>query len=282
MPRPAHTKSRFDLNLIELVRPPSYWPHPYSVEQAFQAFRWMIKTGDTYREPGRWGSSGVREVLSASSGVGLSGVAPIKSLEDLRQRFHYALLADGGKAVEQWRDDHGVRVGGRVTIPYAVHSDGHNSPAFTSPSNVKQELDRMLEPGPGQTMKMSLNCVHHDVRTLHSVEVRVFEGGFKFVLWYGDAPKSELHSHWDETIAASREGETFLQTFARARENFDLVVNGIRPSHPIDLEDMFWSGSDRNDPDRAHIEYQLSNDFRTPPKEIRPSLNEETSTGLKL
>jgi hypothetical protein len=281
MPRPINTKTRFELNLIELVRPPSYWPYPYSIEQAFQTLRWMITTGDGFQDPGRWGSSGVREILSASSGVGLSGVAPIRSLEDLRQRFHYAILANGGKSVVQWREEFDIRVGGRVTIPFAVHKDAHHSAVFQSQAHVGEELKRMLQPKPGQSMKVSLNYVHHDARTLHNVEIHVSKTGFKFVLWFGDAPKSEMHSHWDETLAASREGETFLQTFARARDNFDLLVKGVRPSH-ADLEDMFWRGPDRQDPTRDHIDYQLANDFKTKTKTTWLDSEDEVKAGLKL
>lgn len=268
MPRVYDIKSRFDLDIIELVRPDGYWPNPYSIEQAFQTFRWMAVTGKDYTKPGRWGSSGVRELLSMSSGVNLSSISGITSIEDLRRRFQYAVLGKGNEAITSWRNDHRVHVGEKVTIPYAVHKPynfGSSSAPFNSEANIQEELNRMLKPADDQTMKVSLNYVHHWVRNLHGVQIHAGDKGFVFDIWYGTAPKSTgRYSHWNDTLARSREGETFLQTLGRARDNFDLFVHGKVPAKGIDLSDTYWDRG--HDPRRDHIEYQLANGFQTPPK----------------
>lgn len=91
-PRKPSRKRWFDVRFIDLVRPDGYWPQPYTLEQAFEIFRWMVAKGEGYSTQERWGSRGVVDLLSATSGIGHSSVIPISSLEDLRKRFHYAVL----------------------------------------------------------------------------------------------------------------------------------------------------------------------------------------------
>uniref|UniRef100_UPI0019533060 hypothetical protein n=1 Tax=Klebsiella aerogenes TaxID=548 RepID=UPI0019533060 len=43
--RPRRKRS-FSIPLIELLRPDSYWPHPLSIERAFEVMHWMVETGD--------------------------------------------------------------------------------------------------------------------------------------------------------------------------------------------------------------------------------------------
>jgi hypothetical protein len=69
----------------------------------------MVKTGKDYRQQGRWGSSGPIELLSKSSGLGLSSVEPITSIDDLRERFQFAMFSGhGGEATRRWREDFNI------------------------------------------------------------------------------------------------------------------------------------------------------------------------------
>jgi hypothetical protein len=279
----GNTKSRFDLNLIELVRPEAYaFPSPYSIEEAFQAFRWMVKTGFEYRDDGQWGSVGVREILSATSGIGLEQVKPIVSIEDLARRFQYALLGHGGGAVQRWRDDFKIKIGERVTIPYQVHKNIYGNGAPVAPADVKKQLQRLLQPTPGQKMAMSLNFVHHGVRHLHDVKIAVSPNAFRFDIHYGTDKRSATgYSSWSETLAKTRDGETFIETLSRARENFDLVVHGTKPAGKVDLEDMFAF----HDARRKHVEFQLDNNFRTPEQKNIAEESDaqlEAATGPKM
>ncbi|GJD87780.1 hypothetical protein BHAOGJBA_1285 [Methylobacterium hispanicum] len=105
-PRPPRRRS-FQAPLIELLRPFGYWPQPLSLEQAFELLRWMVATGASkpeYTSQLRWGRAGVTELLSSSSGLSYDRVEPITSIEDLRRRFHMAILArPQSRGQELWR-----------------------------------------------------------------------------------------------------------------------------------------------------------------------------------
>lgn len=236
-------QSRFKVSFIELVRPGSF-PYPYTLEQAFQVLRWMATTGAEYRADTRWGDQGVFEVLSKKPSCrGFSGVTPISSLEDLRERFHYAILSKSENAiVDKWRRDHDVLPDGKAIIPYPVHKDWGVREPFKSQADLKKALTELLEPPREQRHKMAvaLNFVHGmESAIYHDVQIKVGRYGIAFILRYGDEGRHEFGSRWDEVIASTRENETFVETALRAYTNYKGLVFGAIPNVGLDLGDMF-------------------------------------------
>lgn len=238
-PEAPHKKAWFRAELIDLVRPDSFWPHPFSIEQAFEIFRWMVATGDAYRDPTRWGRVGVRELLSATSGTGADEVTSITSLADLRTRFHHALLASPRcPAVVQWRKDHRVEIGARIRVRSPVYTqfEGARHLGFGSEGAIKDTLDRITIRSRGQTLKARLNYVHLDVETVHGVSIAVSAKGFVFRLKYGDPfHDNRPYSAWSHSLARTRPGETFLETFARARDVYDMLMGATDPCDAADF-----------------------------------------------
>jgi hypothetical protein len=234
-------KSRFRIALSDLVQPDSRAFGAHSLEKAFQIFRWMVKTGDAYREENAWSpSTGVRELLSASSAVGLRHVTEIASVADLKKRFAYAILKyPHHQSVVKWRNDHGIEFGGTVTIPYAVTTDPQEREAlgFGFRQDIDMVTNDLLGGHKNHRMAFHLNGYHHDCRHVHSVKVHVAASGFLFRLNYGeDMVDNRIGSEWSYDLAATREGETFAATLARARDNFAGLVYGER-WNKLDLAD---------------------------------------------
>ena len=236
-------QSRFKVSFIEFIRPGSF-PYPYTLEQAFQTFRWMATTGANYRADTRWGDQGVNEVLSMKPSCrGFSGVYPITSLDDLRKRFHYALLSRSENAVvDKWRRDCDILPDGKATIPYAIHKDWGVRTPFKSQDDLKKALTELLEPPRELRHKMTvaLNYVHGmETAIYHDVQIGVGRNGFAFILRYGDEGRHDFGSRWDEVIASTREKETFVETAVRAYTNYQGLVFGTIPKVGLDLGDMF-------------------------------------------
>ncbi|MFC6047085.1 hypothetical protein ACFPYM_04465 [Methylobacterium hispanicum] len=98
---------------------------------------------------------------------------------------------------------------------------------WRSEQAIHEDLKRMFEGTAGTRMAVDLNSVHEDCRTLHGLRISVgSEYGFAIAVRYGDTHPKDWGSSWDVTIARTREGETFLQTLARARDVFDCFVHG--------------------------------------------------------
>ncbi|AOG02919.1 hypothetical protein [Bosea sp. RAC05] len=239
---PAARRRNFRVSLIDLVRPDSFWPHPISVEMAFELLRWMVEKGSdpSYATQLKWGKCGVEEMLSGGSVRGFTQIKPIQSLDDLRKRFHYAILSspesDGQVA---WRRDHRIDVNSSLTIKAPVYKAFHAVPqlGFTSEAAVIDQLEDVLTGAHGTEMAVSLNPAHPDLRCFDHIDISVQPRlGFSFFLTYGEPVTEKLRSSWSDLIAHSRPGETFLDTFARARDVFQCLVHGS--TQPCDMEDM--------------------------------------------
>lgn len=238
---PLRRKS-FTVPLIELLRPDGYWPQPLSIEQAFEVLRWMATTGSSkpeFTSQLQWGRAGIHELLTGGSGLSHGRVEPITSIEDLRRRFHFAVLSRASsRGQEMWRSEFGIRPEGTVTVPYPTYKPFAALPhlGWRSEADVHAEIKRLTTGSTGTQMVVNLNGVHQDCQTLHGVRIAVGTHGFALAIRYGDKHPSEFGSSWDVTIARTREGESFLQTFARARTVFDCLVHGH--ANDPDLGDM--------------------------------------------
>lgn len=241
--KPPLRRRSFEAPLIELLRPFGYWPQPLSIEQAFELFRWMVATGASkpeYTSQLQWGRAGVPELLSSSSGLSHDRVEPIVSIEDLRRRFHMAILArPQSRGQELWRQEHDIGPTSVVNVPSPTFKPFAGAPhlGWRSEQTIHDDLKRMFEGSAGTQMVVSLNSQHEGCRTLHGVRISVHpEYGFGIAIRYGDTHPTDWGSSWDEPIARTREGETFLQTLARARDVFDCLVHGH--ANECDLGDM--------------------------------------------
>lgn len=231
-PKPLQSgvKHGFKVNVSHLLDDRSgYWPHPATIEQAFQTFSWMTETALNHRESGQWGASGVTEMLSLSSGVNLHGVRPIRSLDDLRARFRAAVLNDrDDPTYKAWRQTNGIHLDAVLTVPCLVSKSftAFSHLGFPYEDSVGKLLDRLLSEKGDHEMAHSLNPVHPDCRFLHGVSIRVNPRSIAFDLTYGDKKVRPSVSSWTTTLAATRIGETFLHTLARARDVHDALVYG--------------------------------------------------------
>lgn len=221
-------RTKAKIRFIEFLRPDSFWPYPYTLEQAFHVFQWMVKTGtdETYRVDGQWGSSGPLELLSRKpTCVNHFAVDPITSIEDLRLRFHYALLSQyPNSGVLSWRKEEGIRIDSSRMI-YFPHGDENDpcayfggSQAYSSGSQ-KETLKQLFSQGRTATLQQQLNSFHPGAVECHGVRVYVTPAIFRFELSYGYAGSS-----WQHDLAATQENEPFLRGLSRAVKEFNSLV----------------------------------------------------------
>ncbi len=210
------------LSLIEFVRPDGSWPYPYSLEQAFELLRRMVASGRKYFVPGCWGQSGVLELLYGGGVVNCGALRPIESLSDLRRCLHRALLGIGNDAVERWRRRQHFRVTSTrtLTVPHyhpfrRYPFQGHQ----VSEHDIFLALTRYFHDVPGTRLPVSLNAVHLQARRVSRAIVDIDPDFFRFRIEYGLAG-----SAWSHTLAITRRGESFLDTFDRAWSRYRLLT----------------------------------------------------------
>jgi hypothetical protein len=208
---PAKLKRSAEIRFVDLVRPDGYWPHPYTIEQAFQVFRWMVTTGKEYT---KYGSAGVTELLSMQpTCLNFICVRPIISREDLRQRFHYALLSNyGGQIVGAWKKANGISLAESRRLYFPHYTPFTATAGFESERAIKDALDALLIQSTGKVLNVSLNECHKKARWVGRVDIAVSERGFSFNMDYG----YENDSGWKYVLAATIKNEPFIDTMQRA------------------------------------------------------------------
>ena len=223
------TRAKIKLGLF--LSPDSHWPFPHTIEQAFETFRWLVRSGDRYRGPTGYPGHhhGPRETLSLSSGANLQSVAPIVSLADLRARYVAALFSHmGGAPTERWRAEKGIR-------GYAVHwlkiphfQPFRATPWFESERAVVDALESFFKTGAEGRLAASPNHVHTDCRTCMGARIFVHPRHFVFDLAFGDGL-----SRWNEPLARSARGEPFTAALYRAKRYLDLLTDHAMPHEEL-------------------------------------------------
>jgi hypothetical protein len=203
------------IRFIEFVRPDSFWPQPYSLEQAFHVFQWMVRTG---KEFSKYQRSGVFDLLNKKATCcGAWNIDPIISVSDLRERFHHALLsAYGSELVSQWRKKNNICITEKKWIAFPHYTPFENSEAFGSESDLKDALNDLLTKSRGKFFNFSPNSCHPKATWIEKVFVNVTPEGFRFMARYG-YEEDEGSSSWDYVLARSDAMTTpFAQTLAEA------------------------------------------------------------------
>lgn len=204
--------SKATYQFIEFVRPSGgYWPWPYSLEQAFGVFRWMIDVADPekYHDKTEWGRRTVECLLSKKpSCTGMYEIDPINSLKDLEARFHYALLGNASNNVNRWRAHHDIGVSSKKII----HFD-HAVPMRDAESEAQIQGAFVRLFGATGRLNVQLNECHDRAREIYGVRMHYSRGfpGWRFVLDYGYGG-----SVWHKTIARQRPKERMLPVLKRA------------------------------------------------------------------
>lgn len=227
MTRKQPTRRNTVVQLEAFLRPDSFWPSPYSTEQAFQLFRALLDSGRPYRDPRT--RAGVIELLSMASGCNFSAVTPIRNLADLRERFRWVFFGEiFGDAVDRWRRECGISAYGEFNIPYRHYKP--KAPVFhlgfQSESDIRKALHTLLNTPAGTKLAASLNYAHKKkARTVHRVDLSVRESGFSFDLHYGYNAMlpGQSDSEWQHQLASTIGDEPFVDTLARAIAEFQRI-----------------------------------------------------------
>jgi hypothetical protein len=220
--------SKATIDFLELVRPDSYWPQPYSLEQAFQIYRWLIRTGKPFTEYSHYG---VYDLLAGSGARGTTDLYynPIASIPALRQVFRYAILGRPNCGLSiSWRDKEKIAIGQRriLYFPHYVPfvgtpllgmdlSEAQISTVLSAYFAAQGNLIVQLNPAYAAAIEI--------IRLLITVETSG-DFPFRFILDYGFDGSS-----WRHELAS---GERFIDTLGAALTEFERV-SGQRLSGSI-------------------------------------------------
>lgn len=210
-------KTKATYKFIEFIRPDGYWPLPYTLEQAFGVFAWMLSTGDGYHDDGRWGRHDIRSLLSCQpTCCNFSQVRPIGNVADLQRRFHHAILSGYvGPRLQEWRETFGVTPSGKAIISFPHHGlRGYE----TSEHGIARGVDALL--GAKGRIGVQLNQYHSRAREINGVSLH-WHNRYWFVLNYGCDG-----SEWQWTLAKQLPGEAFYTTLRRAQKHLASLVDG--------------------------------------------------------
>lgn len=214
----AKLRTKAKISFAELVRPDGYWPQPYSLEQAFQIYRWMVKTGRPFSGYHQYG---VYDLLVGSGALGDGDLyySPIRSIEMLRKRFHYAILGRPNcrKSVG-WREKEHISFGQERLLHFPHYTPFAGSPvlgAIFSEAQIQALLDAYFSAT--GNLRLQLNPSHRKAVEIIDLVVRVdtYRFQFRFDLHYGYDG-----SGWWHELAA---GEQFVDTLGHALVEFERV-----------------------------------------------------------
>lgn len=214
--------SRATYKFVEFVRPDGYWPYPYSTDQAFAVLGWMLKTGESFRDKPKNVERNIFSLLSCKpTCTGFRTIDPIWSLDDLKRRFHHAILSGyAGPQLAEWRRRFGVFVGGRsVIVAPCVRLD--EFPEGESNASFRKRLAWLFSCE--GTLSQPLNERHHQATHVMGVRVNWLPSSHKwsFVMRYGYEGDQ---SWWDHGLATQRDGETFYGAFQRCVEELNRLA----------------------------------------------------------
>jgi len=219
-------RTRGHYRLIEFIRPGCFWPQPYCIEQALGVYRWMVETALNPQYKTRWGCNPTLQQLGRTSGRvrGLSDVHAISSVENLRERFQYALFS--GYGGEQWRRDFAIdQFGARVLVfPHYRLTE-----AETCEQEFRERLEALWATTPPKDqifalLTTQLNKYHADAIECYGAPVYLRDAAahgkparlyWEFVLHYGCDG-----SVWHQSLAAQKPGEAFRDLFVRAETEY--------------------------------------------------------------
>lgn len=229
-------KSRFEVDFSRLLAPDCSL-HPLHLDQAFETFRWMVASSTPYSVDCSYHTQTVHLLLNgAAERRSLDGVSPIRSIDDLKSRFQYALLGQSYDIYQIWRDDHGLHPSAKITINVLHHGANGHHVATKRPKTLEDAFSSLCANARGLRMRRSPNSCHDDATLIQSFGVVVSAHGFEFVIDYG-MTTDFIASSWRLGLAKTRGGEPFYETLDRALLRFmDLVP---------DYEDQLQSNRDK-------------------------------------
>lgn len=197
-------KSRFKIRWIDLLSPDCYWPYPYSLEQAILAMQFLVKTA---HKAAIYGKSGPVELLSKQpTCINFREINPIVSDEDLRRRFHFALLYAPYAAgrLHEWRWKNGIRLTDEKIIT-GSHFKPFNPPDFFAhEADFKYRFNALLSIGQ-KKLNEQLNDCHPRAVMLYGVQLHFGQdGSIYFQMRYGY--QMDQSSAWRHTLASGEYG----------------------------------------------------------------------------
>lgn len=227
MTRKMRTHRKLKVAWIDLVDPScgnGFWNVPLA--QAFEVYRWLIATAHEYREHGR--SSPYELLYRHPSCINTGpefqdGIGGTGWLDQLRRSLSLAILGGrGDPAVESWRADHGIDVGGESVLPvrHITLKQGH----VPGHARIHLLLADLL-PLTGRLNKQPVNAHYKRARNVRQGLLTTSPAGHRLYLRYGYARGC---GEWSYELALQEPDELFDAFVARA---WDAAVELVEPAH---------------------------------------------------
>ena len=188
-------------------------------DQAFEAFRWLVKTGSEYRGEYKDHGGAWRTLSLGYSTIGTSGVAGFSTnwKEDLPKRFVAAILEEHCPVVvDAWRERYSIGLDGERMIPMLYATQG--PPSFFA---LNKKLDALFACAERKTRR-SLNSCHTKARTIFGVSLDVEPSCYSVSFRYGYA--RDRGSSWRYEVGAQKGGELFGDFIERALQKLNRML----------------------------------------------------------
>ena len=178
---------------------------------AFEVLLTLYQTAKEYKDHNRWAGYQASSLLNGRSrgDFGFSEkFHPVTSFEDVKTRYHYALLASMHGCYERWRQDHNIELANNVTLIRAV-------PAKIEGNEILGKLFNIN----GCETRVQLNPYNPKAIKIRGFGIGLTREGFSMILRHGYQGSS-----WNQIVAETRFNEPFAETLKRAYNVMKLIM----------------------------------------------------------
>lgn len=213
----------FEIEWIDLLSPDCWWPHPYGLECALLAWSYLVRTASNEKYA-KYGCSGAVDLLCKKpTCVNHIQTDPIVSIDDLRERFHWALLSqyDNPQTVA-WKTDNRIGVTQTCEIPGRHFRPMAPGGGFACEADVRQAFVNLLGVRHDK-LNVQLNSCHRSARWIHRVYLNVRPSGNQ--VWQFDYGfRNDFGSHWCGVLAMQTRGEPPIDLMRRAMTRLEEIT----------------------------------------------------------
>jgi hypothetical protein len=215
--REVNMRTKAKIKFIEFLRPGNRFAYPYTIEQAFNVFQWLVKTGSKYDTYGR---SGVYDLMAMGPTCINHDIwySHFYSIENLEKRFHYVFLYDDSwnKITTTWKKENDIGIDKTKWIYFNHYEPYGGYGRNLSEVQIEETLEKLLN-SKNLKLNVSLNNCHPKAVWVEGVFIRIMPDYFEFVMDYGYKKDS---SSWFHTLAKTENKESFIDTMFKAIEKF--------------------------------------------------------------
>lgn len=210
-------------NLIEFLRPSSFWPHPYTIEDAYLLLTHIARQASHLQEQHRWGVATIWDTISSGSGYSDHALKLTNSTA-IREAWTRLLLARATDTIEKWKSENNI--GSTATITAATYRHKPFAPAlrWTCESEIAEAFKKFFNHYLTKNTTVSLNSIHPAAVEILQTSIIITNTSTIFQMTYCIRASYGGYSSWHQTLSTVRDKESILHGLERALDTLDLLT----------------------------------------------------------